>query len=122
MFNSMDSIDSIARQILESKPVYYYTFTAIFHYRPEDSLVRLKFKVYLSDDEYLALLEWRLANRNDSFNMLSESSPELYARLTRRFLHTLGANIGPFRSPFLILTDELDEDVAKATPPEAVSP
>ena len=94
-------------------PVHYYAFTAILHIHNNDTNRRCKFQVCLSDDEYLALLQWRLGNRYDSFNMLSDFSPQLFVRLTKRFINALGDKFGPCFFPFLILTDEVDEDVLR---------
>ena len=96
------------------KPQYYYKFTAILPYPEEKRDRTIEVSIPMSDDEYAKLLQWRLQNRDDSFNMLSVRKPGLYLSLTEHFIWALGTNGQPCPYPFYIRTDEVDEDVLKA--------
>ena len=82
-----------------------------FEHQPTISDVRLAF----SDEEYTALLDWKLCNPRSGFNFMRISNPELYQRLTNCFdsCFTTGDH-PPFYTPtYAVEMIEVEEDVKR---------
>lgn len=82
-----------------------------FEHQPTISDVRLAF----SDEEYTALLDWKLCNPRSGFNFMRISNPELYQRLTNCFdsCFTTGDH-PPFYTPtYAVEMTEVEEDVKR---------
>ena len=106
-------INTAPKSIDLDHPVHFYSFHAVIMETKDSQPKKVRFRLLLSDEEYLYLLKWRLQNRGSSFNSLSKENPALFCRLTSKTTWCLGE---PFlgweiQSPFLVFMDEVDQDV-----------
>ena len=101
------------RHIDVDHPVHFYGFSAVIMKSIDGEPEKTRFPLLLSDSEYIALLKWRLVNRDSSFNMLVKWDPRMYCWLTERIISVLGdSGLGIEEySPFLVFMDEVDKDV-----------
>jgi hypothetical protein len=82
-----------------------------FENQPTISDVRLAF----SDEEYIALLDWKMNNPRSGFNFMRISNPELYQRLTNYFDNCFtSGDHPPFSTPtYAVEMTEVEMDVKR---------
>ncbi len=115
-------VDGCGRWCLEPESVdldavyYRYGFKLAIFYKgfenqPTISDVRMEF----SDEEYIALLDWKICNPRSGFNFLRISNPDLYQRLTNYFDNCFTSGDHPpfFAPTYAVEMTEVEEDVKR---------
>lgn len=91
-------------------PHHFYKFSIVMmDSLMDDEPSKYGLPILVNDDDYTALLAWRLEHPDDGFNFLHSELPELFHRLTweinfRISTYQLGT------APYLVFMDEVDED------------
>lgn len=101
---------------IDLEPVRNYAFTmAVFKNGSEEAPVRRTLRVPLSNEEFAALLSWRLLHRDDafsSFNVLRESLPMVFDKISTSLEWFFFDNLARLaNAPYAVFMDEVEEAV-----------